>query len=265
KGREANPYRAGFLQLVAVADTDARAEELYARHVEYLSQVPPRPRRVVRAAGQPGLPQPPGDRAQSHAPAGEPERTPLPRLRREGLRHRGQSRHRPSASRGGGGQGPARGQPDGAAPDRLHAARADAAEHGPVLARGAALAPRLLGGRGLGQPLVAGAAARALRARGGREMSSLNGAHARVLPVWQGHVRMRVLSKGAGPGLVFFHGPWGLQWSPFLDALAESFTVHAPEHPGTSPGAPEDVYHLDNLWDLVLCYEELLEQLGLDH
>jgi alkanesulfonate monooxygenase SsuD/methylene tetrahydromethanopterin reductase-like flavin-dependent oxidoreductase (luciferase family) len=35
KGREANPYRAGFLQLVAVADTDARAEELYARHVEY--------------------------------------------------------------------------------------------------------------------------------------------------------------------------------------------------------------------------------------
>jgi len=35
KGREANPYRAGFLQLVAVAETDARAEELYARHVEY--------------------------------------------------------------------------------------------------------------------------------------------------------------------------------------------------------------------------------------
>ncbi len=35
KGRDANPYRAGFLQLVAVADTDARAEEMYARHVEY--------------------------------------------------------------------------------------------------------------------------------------------------------------------------------------------------------------------------------------
>jgi alkanesulfonate monooxygenase SsuD/methylene tetrahydromethanopterin reductase-like flavin-dependent oxidoreductase (luciferase family) len=35
KGREPNPYRAGFLQLVAVADTDARAEEKYARHVEY--------------------------------------------------------------------------------------------------------------------------------------------------------------------------------------------------------------------------------------
>jgi alkanesulfonate monooxygenase SsuD/methylene tetrahydromethanopterin reductase-like flavin-dependent oxidoreductase (luciferase family) len=35
KGREPNPYRAGFLQLVVVAESDARAEELYARHVEY--------------------------------------------------------------------------------------------------------------------------------------------------------------------------------------------------------------------------------------
>jgi alkanesulfonate monooxygenase SsuD/methylene tetrahydromethanopterin reductase-like flavin-dependent oxidoreductase (luciferase family) len=35
RGRDANPYRAGFLQLVAVAETDARAEEQYARHVEY--------------------------------------------------------------------------------------------------------------------------------------------------------------------------------------------------------------------------------------
>jgi alkanesulfonate monooxygenase SsuD/methylene tetrahydromethanopterin reductase-like flavin-dependent oxidoreductase (luciferase family) len=35
KGRDRNPYRAGFLQLVAVAEDDARAEELYARHVEY--------------------------------------------------------------------------------------------------------------------------------------------------------------------------------------------------------------------------------------
>jgi len=35
KGRDPNPYRAGFLQLVAVAESDARAEEKYARHVEY--------------------------------------------------------------------------------------------------------------------------------------------------------------------------------------------------------------------------------------
>jgi len=95
-------------------------------------------------------------------------------------------------------------------------------------------------------------------------MSGLNGTQARTLSVWQNRVRMRVLSKGAGPALVFFHGPWGLHWDPFLDILSQHFTVHAPEHPGTTPGAPDDIYHLDGLWDLILCYDELLEQMGLE-
>jgi pimeloyl-ACP methyl ester carboxylesterase len=86
----------------------------------------------------------------------------------------------------------------------------------------------------------------------------------RTITVWQDQVRMRVMSKGRGPALVFLHGPWGLAWDPFLDALAADFTVHAPEHPGTTPGAPDDIYKLDNLWDLVLCYDELLERLGLE-
>jgi pimeloyl-ACP methyl ester carboxylesterase len=81
--------------------------------------------------------------------------------------------------------------------------------------------------------------------------------------VWQGKVRMKVTSKGTGPALVYLHGPWGLTWDPFLDELARDFTVHAPQHPGTSPDAPEDVYHLDGLWDLVLCYDELLTALGI--
>jgi pimeloyl-ACP methyl ester carboxylesterase len=75
---------------------------------------------------------------------------------------------------------------------------------------------------------------------------------------------MRVLSKGVGPAVLFFHGPWGLTWDPFLDELARSFTVHAPEHPGTTSGAPDEIYHLDGLWDLVVCYEELLEALGVE-
>jgi pimeloyl-ACP methyl ester carboxylesterase len=83
--------------------------------------------------------------------------------------------------------------------------------------------------------------------------------------VWQGQVRMRVLSKGSGPALVFFHGSWGLTWDPFLDELARSFTVHAPEHPGTTADAPDDIYHLDGLWDLVLCYDELLQALGVEN
>jgi pimeloyl-ACP methyl ester carboxylesterase len=81
--------------------------------------------------------------------------------------------------------------------------------------------------------------------------------------VWQGQVPFRVHVKGQGPAVVFFHGPWGLTWGPFLDALSRSFTVHAPEHPGTTPGQPDTIYRIDNLWDLAFCYDELLEQLRL--
>jgi alkanesulfonate monooxygenase SsuD/methylene tetrahydromethanopterin reductase-like flavin-dependent oxidoreductase (luciferase family) len=35
KGRDDNPYRYSFLQLIGVADTDAEAERLYAPHAEY--------------------------------------------------------------------------------------------------------------------------------------------------------------------------------------------------------------------------------------
>src|SRR5262249_58260475 len=122
-----------------------------------------------------------------------------------------------------------------------------------------------VGGRGLGESLVAGATARIAgipRDGGGGQprMTSQN-----TYAAWQGKIRLRVLSAGQGPALLFFHGPWGLQWDPFLDALARHFTVYAPEHPGTTPNAPDDIHHLDGLWDLVLCYDELLEQLGLEN
>ena len=127
-----------------------------------------------------------------------------------------------------------------------------------------------LGGRGLGQPLVAREAPQARpqpARRWRRGVRGLNGTQGteHAVAVWQNQVRMRVLSKGSGPALVFFHGPWGLHWDPFLDALSQHFTVHAPEHPGTSPGAPDDIYHLDGLWDLILCYDELLEAMGLEN
>ncbi len=82
--------------------------------------------------------------------------------------------------------------------------------------------------------------------------------------MWRDQIRMRVLVEGRGPAVLFFHGPWGLTWDPFLDDLARSFTVYAPEHPGTTPGQPDDIYALDGLWDLVLCYDELLDGLGLE-
>ena len=84
-----------------------------------------------------------------------------------------------------------------------------------------------------------------------------------TVAVWHGRVPIQVHVKGAGPAVMFLHGPWGLTWGPFLDALAQQFTVYAPEHPGTSAGDPEAIQHVDTLWDLVLCYDELLEELRL--
>lgn len=91
----------------------------------------------------------------------------------------------------------------------------------------------------------------------------MNTTRQQTVTVWQDRVPFRVHVKGDGPAVVFFHGPWGLTWGPFLDALAQRFTVYAPEHPGTTPGAPDTIQHVDTLWDLILCYDELLEQLRL--
>jgi len=40
--------------------------------------------------------------------------------------------------------------------------------------------------------------------------------------------------------------------------------VYAPEHPGTTLGDPDGIRALDDLWDLVLYYDELFDALGLD-
>jgi pimeloyl-ACP methyl ester carboxylesterase len=85
----------------------------------------------------------------------------------------------------------------------------------------------------------------------------------RTVTVWNNRVPIRVHVRGSGPAIVFLHGPWGLAWGPFLDALAREGTVYAPEHPGTTPDQPDAIQHVDSLWDLVLCYDELLAGLGL--
>jgi pimeloyl-ACP methyl ester carboxylesterase len=85
----------------------------------------------------------------------------------------------------------------------------------------------------------------------------------RTVSVWNGQIKPRVTVAGQGPPVVFLHGAYGLTWDPFLDALAQHHTVYAPEHPGTTPGDPDAVKPLDNLWDLVLYYDELFDRLGL--
>src|SRR5919109_5161101 len=85
----------------------------------------------------------------------------------------------------------------------------------------------------------------------------------RIISVWSGQIQARVKIAGEGPPLVFLHGAFGLTWDAFLEALAQRHTVYAPEHPGTTPGDPDAIKALDDLWDLVLYYDELFDQLGL--
>ncbi len=73
----------------------------------------------------------------------------------------------------------------------------------------------------------------------------------------------KVTVGGDGPPLVYFHTAGGPRWDPFLDALAEHHTVYAPDHPGLGATAREAIYGVGDLWDLVLIYDELLDELGL--
>lgn len=79
-----------------------------------------------------------------------------------------------------------------------------------------------------------------------------------------GGAEIEVASKGSGEPLVYLHGAFGYRgWHPFMDALAERFTVYAPVQPGfidSAPG-PDDI---DDLLDLTLYHFDLLEALGLD-
>ena len=76
-----------------------------------------------------------------------------------------------------------------------------------------------------------------------------------------GRFKIRVLSAGVGDPILFVHGAGGLFWDPFLDALAAGHRVIAPEHPGA--GDSQGLEHVEDLWDLVLYYNELLDVLGV--
>jgi pimeloyl-ACP methyl ester carboxylesterase len=86
----------------------------------------------------------------------------------------------------------------------------------------------------------------------------------RTFSVWGGRLDLTVQVAGEGPPLVYLHSAAGLAWDAFLEQLATRFTVHAPQVPGTTPGRPDAIREVDDLWDLVLVYEEALRVLGLD-
>jgi pimeloyl-ACP methyl ester carboxylesterase len=86
----------------------------------------------------------------------------------------------------------------------------------------------------------------------------------RTVSVGDGRVELGVQVAGSGPPLVYLHPAAGLAWDPFLERLAEERTVYAPQVPGTTAGRPDAIRAVDDLWDLVLLYEEAIRALGLD-
>jgi pimeloyl-ACP methyl ester carboxylesterase len=76
--------------------------------------------------------------------------------------------------------------------------------------------------------------------------------------------RCRVLEGGSGAPLVFLHGAGGLlRENPFLDQLARSHHVFAPEWPGYGESTGEEL--LEDMLDFTLHGWDLVEALGLTH
>ena len=93
-------------------------------------------------------------------------------------------------------------------------------------------------------------------------MNTLSHSQQKV-PVWNRRVDRNFQIRGQGPALIYFHPAAGLGWDPFLEKLAESYTVYAPEFPGTTPGNPYAIHQVDDLADAVLIYEEAIRGMNL--
>jgi pimeloyl-ACP methyl ester carboxylesterase len=84
-----------------------------------------------------------------------------------------------------------------------------------------------------------------------------------LVSIRNGAFQTFVRIEGEGDPLLFLHGAGGLQgWPLFLESLARSFRVIAPDHPGF--GRSEGLEHLDDVVDLALYYTELIATMGLD-
>lgn len=68
---------------------------------------------------------------------------------------------------------------------------------------------------------------------------------------------------GSGEPLVYLHGPQGLRGAEtFLERFTPAFTVYAPAHPGFEEST--GLEHIDDIFDLVVYYNDLLDSLGLE-
>ncbi len=82
------------------------------------------------------------------------------------------------------------------------------------------------------------------------------------LTVQAGPITAHVARAGQGDPLVYLHGAFGHGgWPPFLDRLAERFSVYAPVQPGF--GETDGIERLDDILDLTLYHFDLLDALEL--
>ena len=85
----------------------------------------------------------------------------------------------------------------------------------------------------------------------------------RMVSVRDGKIEVSVLEGGTGEPLVFLHGVEGLSgWDSNLEQLSKDRRVYAPRQPGV--GNSTGLEQLEDVWDLVLFYEEFLDALGVD-
>jgi pimeloyl-ACP methyl ester carboxylesterase len=85
----------------------------------------------------------------------------------------------------------------------------------------------------------------------------------RTVGVWNQQLKIQLRVAGSGPPLVYLHAAGGLVWDSFLDGLSARYTVYAPEHPGTSASDPSAINKVDSWWELLMIYEQLVRELGL--
>lgn len=86
----------------------------------------------------------------------------------------------------------------------------------------------------------------------------------RSVEVAGGRLSLGFQVAGSGPPLLYLHPAAGMgHWDAFLTTLTERYTVYAPEVPGTTPGDPHAIHRVDDLWELVLAYEEAIRGLEL--
>ena len=82
-----------------------------------------------------------------------------------------------------------------------------------------------------------------------------------VVSVRDGMFKVEIERAGRGDPLVFLHGSGGQAWAPFLNLLAEQFSVYKPNSPGW--GESEGIEHLDDIIDLAIFYHDLFDALAI--